>query len=503
MDSPRIPPALFTVLLFVSLQTLGCAKQDCSRPTGRSFNVNKCNGTAVLEESAKEHLKGPSSWLLIPSLYLVVIFIGLPANMLALWVLIAKTKKMPSTSFLINLSVADLLLILVLPFKIFYHFSGNDWVFGEILCRLMTTFFYGNMYCSILCLMFISIDRYIALVHPFSAKTLRSKKMASYLCVGVWFLVIGAMLPLGLTQQSYSFKEPNITTCHDALPKEEQANFFFPYFASLFAVGFVAPFCLIVFCNCAVLRALILSEKRYVHAAKITALVLLVFVVCFAPSNIILILHYSEFQMSAFLSLTPQSHLEETEFEPAHEPKSLIVIVGAVVSMVIIVTLILGMCFVFRKKNRNMSSGDKSSSRPVRALKNGRRSIWKGWPDSSFPGSGSGSAWKEARLCCGTGMIDRRLKAPPELSHWASTYRSTSALIVTTSVCVHASPSRLHAPKTGVCVKLFYVKPFNYRGNVKKGDKIGNLLPMQKVYSGITSHIHVQMCDKSDPTPYL
>ncbi|MGH0116666.1 UNVERIFIED_CONTAM: hypothetical protein FKN15_012261 [Acipenser sinensis] len=55
----------------------------------------------------------------------------------------------------------------------------------------------------------------------------------------------------------------------------------------------------------------------------------------------------------------------------------------------------------------------------------------------------------------------------------------------------------------GVCVKLFYVKPFNYRGNVKKGDKIGNLLPMQKVCSGITSHIHVQMCDKSDPTPYL
>ncbi|MGH0127268.1 UNVERIFIED_CONTAM: hypothetical protein FKN15_008933 [Acipenser sinensis] len=55
--------------------------------------------------------------------------------------------------------------------------------------------------------------------------------------------------------------------------------------------------------------------------------------------------------------------------------------------------------------DRKMSSGDKSSSRPVRALKNGRRSIWKGWPDSSFPGPESGSAWKEARLCCKTGLI--------------------------------------------------------------------------------------------------
>ncbi|MBN3276859.1 KIF14 protein, partial [Polyodon spathula] len=42
-----------------------------------------------------------------------------------------------------------------------------------------------------------------------------------------------------------------------------------------------------------------------------------------------------------------------------------------------------------------MSSGDKSPSQPVRALKNERRSIWKGWPDSSFLGPGSGSAWKE------------------------------------------------------------------------------------------------------------
>ncbi|MCI4379591.1 hypothetical protein PGIGA_G00229940 [Pangasianodon gigas] len=36
-----------------------------------------------------------------------------------------------------------------------------------------------------------------------------------------------------------------------------------------------------------------------------------------------------------------------------------------------------------------------------------------------------------------------------------------------------------------------------------QGQKLGTLLPMQKVYPGITSHIHVQMCDKSDPTKYF
>ncbi|KAI7801829.1 leukocyte cell-derived chemotaxin-2-like [Triplophysa rosa] len=55
----------------------------------------------------------------------------------------------------------------------------------------------------------------------------------------------------------------------------------------------------------------------------------------------------------------------------------------------------------------------------------------------------------------------------------------------------------------GLCFKLFYVKPDKYSGSLKKGQKIGTLLPMQKVYPGITSHVHVQMCDESDPTKYF
>ncbi|XP_067312644.1 leukocyte cell-derived chemotaxin-2-like [Pseudorasbora parva] len=55
----------------------------------------------------------------------------------------------------------------------------------------------------------------------------------------------------------------------------------------------------------------------------------------------------------------------------------------------------------------------------------------------------------------------------------------------------------------GLCFKLFYVKPDRYSGTLKKGAKLGTLLPMQSVYPGITSHVHVQMCDKSDPTKYF
>ncbi|KAE8283768.1 Leukocyte cell-derived chemotaxin-2 [Larimichthys crocea] len=55
----------------------------------------------------------------------------------------------------------------------------------------------------------------------------------------------------------------------------------------------------------------------------------------------------------------------------------------------------------------------------------------------------------------------------------------------------------------GLCFKLFYVQPDETSGSVSKGQRIGTMLPMQSVYPGITSHVHVQMCDKSDPTPYF
>lgn len=64
-------------------------------------------------------------------------------------------------------------------------------------------------------------------------------------------------------------------------------------------------------------------------------------------------------------------------------------------------------------------------------------------------------------------------------------------------------PSLLSPLLTGFCVKMFYIKPVKYSGPIEKGEKIGVLLPMQRVYRGIISHVHIQNCDLTDPTPNL
>ncbi|XP_073791611.1 leukocyte cell-derived chemotaxin-2-like isoform X1 [Danio rerio] len=53
------------------------------------------------------------------------------------------------------------------------------------------------------------------------------------------------------------------------------------------------------------------------------------------------------------------------------------------------------------------------------------------------------------------------------------------------------------------CVKIFNIRSYSYFGFVVQGEAMGYLLPLQDTFSGITSHLELQMCDGSDPSPFI
>ncbi|XP_072100252.1 proteinase-activated receptor 4-like isoform X3 [Mobula birostris] len=195
---------------------------------GYKPNEHRANGSNetiyTVTGTVRNQLTGLTTTVTIPGLYVLVFTIGLPANGLGLWVLATKIRKLPSTIFLISLATADLLLILMLPFKISYHLLGNNWLFGEALCRTTTAFFYGNMYCSILLLTVISIDRYFALVYPFTSRQFRDNAFAISVCSAIWVIAALLVLPFLFKEQLLSIDNLNITTCHDVLPVDSQAG---------------------------------------------------------------------------------------------------------------------------------------------------------------------------------------------------------------------------------------------------------------------------------------
>ncbi|NWW43984.1 PAR2 protein, partial [Pedionomus torquatus] len=172
-----------------------------------------------------------------------------------------------------------------------YHLLGNDWLFGDYLCRTMIAFFYGNMYSSILFLTCVGLERYISVVHPFLWKGSSWMRGKACICVGIWLVVGLGMSPLLFHSQVNDISSLNITTCHDVLEKDNHV-FFSYYFLCLVGVGFGLPFVLMTVSYSCILLRLLAKGRQHRQLVRILALVLLVFILCFTPSNVLLFIHY-------------------------------------------------------------------------------------------------------------------------------------------------------------------------------------------------------------------
>lgn len=92
----------------------------------------------------------------------MVFQVGMVLNIVALYVFCFRTKqKTTSVIYTINLAVSDLLVNLSLPTRILLYYSGG----ACITCSYLHIFsYFVNMYCSILFLTCICVDRYLAIV---------------------------------------------------------------------------------------------------------------------------------------------------------------------------------------------------------------------------------------------------------------------------------------------------------------------------------------------------
>ncbi|XP_059213682.1 coagulation factor II (thrombin) receptor-like 1, tandem duplicate 2 [Centropristis striata] len=301
MDLTRSLSLLVVILCF-------CASNAAGRGQGRGFIGIKDpenSDQVIVDRATSEALKSNLTTVFLPIVYIIVFVVGLPANGMAIWVFLFRTKKKhPSSIYMANLALSDLLFVVWTPLKISYHFNGNDWTYGEPLCKVLVSFFYGNMYCSVLFIACLSVQRYWVVAHPLSHQR-KNNKVAIGVCVAIWAFIWLTSTPLYLYDHTVHLKEPNITTCHDVNYIQDVLDPFpsvqLPYFYFLFMglVVFLVPCVVIVVAYVLLLRALGNSmddssaSKSRQKAVVLIVLVLVTFLVCFIPSNIMLVVHYS------------------------------------------------------------------------------------------------------------------------------------------------------------------------------------------------------------------
>lgn len=276
------------------------------KPKGRSFvgqkvtSANNASGESFWEvdDFAAKVLTGKLTTVFLPIVYVIVFIIGLPSNAMAIWVFFFRTKKKhPAVIYMVNLAFADLLFVVWFPLKIAYHVNGNNWLFGEGLCKVLVGFFYGNMYCSILFMTCLSVQRYWVVVNPI-VNSRKKSEIALGISLAIWIVILLGTIPLYLVNQTVYISDLNITTCHDVLSENVLANYMFNYFLSL-AIGlFLIPALVTAVAYILMIKTLnasisdISNGKKRKRAIKLIIVVLSMYLICFTPSNVLLIVHY-------------------------------------------------------------------------------------------------------------------------------------------------------------------------------------------------------------------
>ncbi|XP_036877597.2 free fatty acid receptor 2-like [Manis javanica] len=229
--------------------------------------------------------------------YIIIFLIGLPANLLALQAFVGRVRQpypAPIHILLLSLTLADLLQLLLLPFKMIEAANNFFWPLGDTLCALMGFGFYSGIYCSTWLLAGISIERYRSVAFPMQYKLSRRPVYGVIGAVVAWVLSFGhcsiviivQYLPTNNTHPP-SAKGNNV--CYENFSKE-QLDVVLPVRLELFLILFLIPMVVTVFCYWRFVQIMLSGAqvgawKRW-RAVGLAAVTLFNFLVCFGPYNV-------------------------------------------------------------------------------------------------------------------------------------------------------------------------------------------------------------------------
>ncbi|XP_066529779.1 P2Y purinoceptor 11 [Hoplias malabaricus] len=229
---------------------------------------------------------------ILMSIYGVEFCVALVGNVLALWLLATRERRNWHTGvvFSCNLAISDILYALTFPLLIIYYSKGKDrkWNFGEFTCTMERFLFTCNFYVSIYFIMCISINRYLAIVHPFFTRKYVRPKHAKVVSLLVWVFVAILSCPV------FKFAGLEKNQCKSFFDQAKNNKKIYRIFMAV--VGCLIPFVVtfasyfgviwVVLKNANITRV----EKRKV--ALIVASVCTIYILSFVPYHILQIWHF-------------------------------------------------------------------------------------------------------------------------------------------------------------------------------------------------------------------
>ncbi|XP_060691906.1 neurotensin receptor type 1 [Hemiscyllium ocellatum] len=259
------------------------------------------------------------SKVVITLLYLGLFFLGSLGNSITMHTLVRKKtlQNLQSTVHyhLASLAFSDLLtLLLCMPIELYnFIWVHHPWAFGDAVCRGYYFLRDACTYATAFNIASLSIERYLAICHPFKAKTLMSTSRTKKLISVIWLLSFLLAIPMIFTmgeKYATTVPDPNDLICTTIVEESTvktviQVNAF---------LSFVIPMVIISVLNTIIANQLIAMFKQAAqdgqmctiegrqtvlsisvepsrvqslrHGVKVLRAVVIAFVVCWLPYHI-------------------------------------------------------------------------------------------------------------------------------------------------------------------------------------------------------------------------
>ncbi|XP_008412853.1 G-protein coupled receptor 182 [Poecilia reticulata] len=222
-------------------------------------------------------------------IYLFIFMVGLLENLLVVWVNWRRRHSASGVVFcIINVSLSDLMVIVIQPFFMMEVTLDKVWLWGSFLCKVTNLIYVVNFYSSSFFLALMTLERYLALTRP-SLPTLLPVvgRQRWIICAGLWLLSLFLALLENVHVDILEWDEPG---CY-MLPEHNFTEWFVSVAFLCTIFQFLGPAAIIITCNVLIARAVRTAPdvegRRDVWLVHVYSLV---FVACWLPYHLVMLL---------------------------------------------------------------------------------------------------------------------------------------------------------------------------------------------------------------------
>ncbi|XP_062295337.1 growth hormone secretagogue receptor type 1-like [Scomber scombrus] len=159
----------------------GCEDENCGIASGYLEDClnNECQW--------EEPMFGFIELVCVTVIYIPLMLLGLLGNILTILVVWLRPHMRSSTYlYLSSMAVSDLLILLLLPLDLYKLWRPTPWPLGDLACKLTMFLSECCTFCTILHITFLSLERYLAVCWPITAKTLVTRRRTRTLIGCLW-----------------------------------------------------------------------------------------------------------------------------------------------------------------------------------------------------------------------------------------------------------------------------------------------------------------------------